>query len=372
MKRLTLLLAAAVAMVPAVMTAPASGATPRSLASGPGAPTALTKKAVATGLAYPAGFVFLPDGRIIFGERNTGSIRLLNPATKKITLLYRVSHVETNGEQGLLGLAVDPAYPSKPFVYAYATRSVRSGLFNEILRIEVQSDKGVSSSVIFKSDTTAGTYHDGGHITFGPDGKLYAVVGEGHSSGNAQDLSNNAGKVLRMTRLGKAPKDNPFSGKLIFAYGLRNSFGFTFDPQTGLLWETENGPECNDEVNLEQSGENHAWGPNETCSGQAPQNTNQDGPDPRIMPLAYFPTTIAPTGAAFCDGCGLTNADGDLFFGAYNTGEIRQVRLTQNRMGISSLFVAYRNNESILSMQAAPDGTIYFSTPTAIYQLVQG
>ena len=368
MKRIAMLVTAALAALLPAMTTPPAGAAQGSSGA---APAALVKQAVATGLNNPAGFAFLPDGRIIFGERFTGDIRLLNPATKKITLLYHVSHVVTNGEQGLLGLAADPAYPSKPFVYAYATRSLKSGLFNEILQIEVQSDKGVSSTVIFKSDTTPGTYHDGGHIAFGPDGKLYAVVGEGHFAGNAQDLSNNAGKVLRMTRLGKAPGDNPFKGKLIFAYGLRNSFGFSFDPQTGNLWETENGPECNDEINLELPGENHAWGSHETCSGQAPQNTNQDGPSPRIMPLAYFVTTIAPTGAVFCDGCGINNAQGNVFFGAYNTGEIRQVRLTQNRTGISSLFVAYRNNESILSMQDAPNGTIYFSTPTAIYRLLQ-
>jgi glucose/arabinose dehydrogenase len=366
MKRTTILFVAAAALLPALMTAPQSGAAARR------APAALTKKAIATGLDFPAGFAFLPDGRIIFGERNTGEIRLLDPATKKNTLLYQVSHVQSNGEQGLLGLAADPKYPSKPFIYAYATRALKSGLLNEILKIEVQNDKGVSSTVIFKSDTTPGDYHDGGHIAFGPDGMLYAVVGEGHIAGNAQNLNNNAGKVLRMTRNGDVPSDNPFTGKLIFAYGLRNSFGFTFDPQTGLLWETENGPECNDEINLEQSGENHAWGPSETCSGQAPQNTNQDGPSPRIMPLAYFPTTIAPTGVVFCDGCGLTNAQGNLFFGAYNTGQIREVKPTQDRRQVSSLFIAYRNDESILSMQDAPDGTIYFSTPTAIYELDQG
>src|SRR5436853_562581 len=79
----------------------------------------------------------------------------------------------------------------------------------------------------------AGAYHDGGRSMFGHDGKLYAVIGEGHSPSNAQDLTNNAGKVLRMNADGSVPSDNPFPGKLIWTYGLRNSFGFTFDPQTG-------------------------------------------------------------------------------------------------------------------------------------------
>ena len=91
---------------------------------------------------------------------------------------------------------------------------------------------------------------------------------------------------------------------------------------------------------------------------------------PRILPLGWFATTIAPTGLAFCVGCGLANAEGDLFFGAYNTGEIREVRLTQDRTDVSSMFIAYRNDQSVLSMQRAPDGALYFSTPTAIYRLI--
>src|SRR5439155_20508135 len=118
-----------------------------------------------------------PDGRIIYGIRATGDIKLYDPATQSTTLLFHVTNVVSNGEQGLLGLAVDPKWPAKPFVFAYATRDTGGGnLRNQILRIKVQADKGVSSRKIFQSDTTAGDYHDGGRITFGPDGKLYAVV----------------------------------------------------------------------------------------------------------------------------------------------------------------------------------------------------
>ena len=67
----------------------------------------------------------------------------------------------------------------------------------------------------------------------------------------------------------------------IFAFGIRNSFGFTFDPQTGSLWETENGPECNDEINLIVGGGNFGWGPSETAAGRSPGNTNNSGPTPR-------------------------------------------------------------------------------------------
>jgi glucose/arabinose dehydrogenase len=333
------------------------------------APATLKADPVKTGLANPAGFTFLPDGRILYGERSTGRVMLLNPENGNLSVFYTITKVKSNGEQGLLGLAVDPGWPKKPFVYAYATRQVKS-LQNQILKIKVADDQGISQKVIWRLDTTPGTYHDGGHIDFGPDRKLYAVVGEGHNSANAQNLDLDAGKVLRMTRNGSAPADNPFEGSRIFTYGLRNSFGFAFDPESGTLWETENGPECVDEINVEHAGENHAWGSHETCSGSDPGNTNQDGPEPRILPLRWFTPTIAPTGLAFCEGCQIAGADGDLFFGANNTGEIRQIEPTANRQDVASMSVVLDFPSAVFSMQAAPDGGVYFSTSNGIYHLV--
>ena len=368
MKRIAVLAATAVALMTAT-----SGLVPAAAgvdSAQPSAPGGLAAVAVKTGLANPAGFTFLPDGRIVYGERNTGRVMLLNPDTGNTTVIDTIPDVRSSGEQGLLGLAVDPKWPNKPFIYAYATRQVAT-LENQILKIKVADGVGVSRKTIWRLDTVAGTYHDGGHIDFGPDGKLYAVVGEGHSPSRAQDLSNDAGKVLRMNRKGKAPNDNPFEGSRIFSYGLRNSFGFAFDPQSGTLWQTENGPECNDEINVIKEGGNYAWGPNETCSGTAPQNTNQDGPQPRIMPLRWFTPTNAPTGLAFCEDCGIAASDGALFFGAANTGEIREIELTGDREGVDAMTVVYDFAGAVLSMQAAPDGGVYFSSPSAIYHLVE-
>jgi glucose/arabinose dehydrogenase len=367
MKRMVVLTAVVAALTTAMSGSMPAGATTDQPASDPAALKAVVVK---DGLANPAGFTFLPDGRILYGERNTGRVMLLNPKTGKDKLMYTVTNIRSSGEQGLLGLAVDPKWPKRPFVYAYATRQV-SSLQNQILKIKVDKDKGVSRKIIWRLDTVAGTYHDGGHIDFGPDNKLYAVVGEGHSSSRAQDLTNDAGKVLRMNRNGTPPKDNPFDDSRIFTYGLRNSFGFAFDPQSGTLWETENGPECVDEINVEEAGENHAWGSHETCSGTPPENVNQDGPEPRIMPLAWFTPTIAPTGLAFCEGCGISSAEGALFFGANNTGEIRQINLTADRKGVDSMSVVYDQSGAVLSMQRAPKGGVYFSTSNSIYHLVE-
>ena len=339
-----------------------------------GAPVEVGAVPVVTGLRWPAGFTFAPDGRIFYGERFTGRIRIYDPSTGSNHVLFTVPHVSAQGEQGLLGIALDPRFATtRPYVYAYATRTTPHGLRNQIVRIKDVAGAGTRMRVIFSSDTKAGSNHVGGRILFGPDGDLYAFVGEGHESRNAQEVATDGGKILRMDVNGHAPPDNPHPPSLIWSYGHRNSFGFAFDPLTGNLWETENGPRCNDEINLIAKAANFGWGPHERCSKppQAPLNTNEDGVIP-VLPLALFNPTIAPDGAAFCLGCDLGSASEDaLFFGMYNPPhEIRRVILTPERTGIRSITTVYTHTEGIVSMEVGPDQALYFSDSKGIFELV--
>jgi len=337
----------------------------------PGAHAAVGAQLFAGGLAFPAAFTFAPDGRVFYGERFSGDIRILSADGSTDDFFFTVPNLSTNGEQGLLGLALHPDYPATPSVYAYATRNISGTLRNQIVRITDNAGAGENMLVVFSSSTVAGDYHDGGRIEFGPDGMLYAMVGEGHSQRNAQRLGNTAGKILRMTPSGNVPNNNPLGDRLIYSYGHRNSYGFDFDPVTGRLWEDENGPECNDEINRIIPGRNYGWGRHETCSHppKSPRNTNQDGPNP-VMPRRYYSSPIAPTGLAFCDGCGLAGGDGRFFFGAWNTGDIRRMTLDGDRKNITKQTVVYGHNQGILSMETAPDGALFFSDPNGIFELV--
>ena len=356
MTRRTLVLVAVMTM--ALASQPAS-------AGGPNQGSGITAIPIVTGLAYPAAFTIAPDGRIFYGERLTGNIRVYNPVDHSNKLFGVIPGVQSQGERGLLGLALQAA--AFPIVYAYATRLVNGTPTNQILKV------AAVPTVIFTSNVPSQQIHNGGRILFGPDGDLYAVIGEAGNPSNSQDLSRHGGKILRMTATGAVPPGNPFQGNLVWSYGHRNSFGFTFDPLTGRLWETENGPECNDELNLINAGANYGWGPHESCSSPPPPpaNTNQDGPSP-TMPLAWFTPTIAPTGTAFCVGCGLPSSEGTLFFGAYNTNTITRVVLDASRTGIVSMQAVYTHPNPILSMERGPDKAIYFSDPSGIYKLVPG
>jgi glucose/arabinose dehydrogenase len=335
------------------------------------APAAISAVQVVSGRDFPAAFTFAPDGRIFYAERFTGQIRIYDPNRGTDTLFFTVTNLSKTGEQGLLGLALHPNYPNRPLVYAYATRTVPS-LQNQILAIRDGGGTGRKPRIIWALDTVAGDYHDGGRIEFGPEGALYAIVGEGHDQDNAQDLTNDAGKILRMTPNGGIPGDNPIPGSRIWAYGVRNSFGFNFDPLTDNLWETENGPTCNDEINLISKGANMGWGPHETCSTPPapPMNTNQDGPNP-VLPKWFFGSVIAPVGMAFCVGCGISSAEGAFLFGAYNDSRIRQVTLSADRLSVASVSVVYTHSSFPLSMERGTDGALYFSDATGIWRLIE-
>jgi len=342
------------------------------IAGGAGArSTAILAQPVVVGLAFPAAFTVAPDGRIFYGLRFTGEIRIFDPADSSDTHFFTISHVATTGEQGLLGLAVSPQYPTKPWVYAYATRTVSQVTKNQIVRIKPAQGGGLTMEVLF--NTGAASSHNGGRIAFGPSGQLYGVVGENGIPVQSQNLGTTLGKVIRMTASGGVPSTNPIPGNYMWAYGIRNSFGFAFDPVTGRLWETENGPECNDELNVIRKAGNYGWGASGTCSTPPapPKNTNQDGPSP-ILPRRWYTPQIAPTGAAFCSGCGLgSTSEGALFFGTFNTNQIRRVTLDASRSGVASETVVYTHPSPILSVQAAPGGTLYFSDPGGIYKLIR-
>ncbi|MEX2275073.1 MAG: PQQ-dependent sugar dehydrogenase [Actinomycetota bacterium] len=336
-----------------------------------GATAKIRSTKVKDGLNQPTAFAFAPGNRLFYVEKNTGEIRIWNRNGGGDRRFFLVRGVNGNGERGMLGIAIHPDYPDPAFVYAYVTRRVDGSMKNQIVRLENVGGRGRNLTKIFSSPASASPYHNGGKIAFGPDGMLYAVVGDGHDARRAQQLGDDRGKILRMTPNGGVPNDNPLGNRRAYAYGIRNSFGFAFDPDGGNLWETENGPECNDELNRIVAGRNFGWGPNETCAGNAPRNTNQDGPDP-VLPKRWYNPTIGPTGIAFCDGCGLGAAsEGAAFFGAVNTGQVRRVVMSADRRDVRDQAIVYNHPSSVLSVEAAPSGVVYFSDFNAIYKLVR-
>jgi glucose/arabinose dehydrogenase len=337
----------------------------------------------AVSLCLPTAFAFGPRGeQLFYTEKDTGQVRVRILRTAKDTVWTIIPNVATEGSQGLLGLALDPSWrqgPEHRWVYAYYTdEGVEDPNTpgedapdrNVIVRMRKSGSGLVTETLLVIPD--AEVPHNGGVLRFGPDRKLYAVVGDGTVEARAQDPADPAGKMLRINKDGSIPASNPFPGSPVFSFGHRNSFGFTFDPRTGHLWQTENGPECNDEVNLVVEGGNYAWGPNQDCGSlEPPLDTNQDGPSPRRLPEWLYRNTLALTGATFCDQCGL-GRNGDLLVGAHGGGgTIRALNLTRGRRGVTGQQIVFDPLRGVLAMETGPGHRAFFSDETGIWVLVR-
>ena len=328
----------------------------------------LQLQSVISGLNFPVGMALAPDGRVFFNERLTGKIRIINQQWQLVPTQFCQLTITTTGEQGLLGLALDPNFATNKFVYVY--HSASNPLRNRVVRY-TESSGSCTNETIILDNLPASTNHNGGIIQFGLDGKLYVVIGDAENTANAQSLTTLAGKILRVNPDGSAPSDNPFilnpdvNAKKVFSLGHRNSYGFTFHGHTGHLWESENGPSDSDEINRSVAGGNYGW---PTVRGIA------GNPSFRDPILAYTPT-IAPTGIIAIPENSLTYPvayRNNLLFVDFNGGKIRRVVLSGadlTQLGISS--IAYNGgNGNLLSLMLGADGFVYVSNTNAIFKVI--
>ena len=179
----------------------------------------ITARVVVSHVDQSDAFTFAPDGRIFIAEHASGHIDIFDPVSGVLSLFATVPNVFIDGDAGLMGIVLHPRYPTQPFVYVFATRTVSGTPREQILRFTDTGGTGTSPRVIFTGNTVANGFHQGGRILFGPDGMLYAIDGDRDDPANAQNPSTDSGKVLRMTALGRVPPDNPFPGSLVWTYG---------------------------------------------------------------------------------------------------------------------------------------------------------
>ena len=226
----------------------------------------------------PTAMGFAPDGRLFVCLQN-GQLRVIKNGALLATPFVALS-VNSSGERGLLGVTFDPNFASNQFVYVYYTTN-SAPIHNRISRFTANGDVAAANSEVVVMDLdnlSSATNHNGGAIHFGPDGKLYAVVGENANPANAQSFSNRLGKVLRINPDGTIPTDNPFfntatgDNRSIWALGLRNPFTFGFQPGTGRMFINDVGQSTWEEIDDGIAGSNYGW-PN--CEGScSPANAN--------------------------------------------------------------------------------------------------
>ena len=220
---------------------------------------------VTNGLANPTAMAFAPDGRIFVAEQ-AGKLRVIKNNTLLPTAFVQLS-VNSSGERGLIGIALDPDFSTNNYLYLYYTVPT-APIHNRISRFTANGDVvlAASESIVLELDPlSAATNHNGGAMHFGKDGKLYVAIGENANSANAQNLDTYHGKILRINKDGSVPDGNPYptgseQRRRVWAHGLRNPYTFSVHPESGRILVNDVGQVTWEEINdATTGGKNFGW-----------------------------------------------------------------------------------------------------------------
>ncbi|KMK76714.1 hypothetical protein AB990_15210 [Alkalihalobacillus pseudalcaliphilus] len=208
------------------------------------------------------------NGVFYITERD-GSVTVIDDGEEQRYDVQLEDELYTEGEAGLLGLALDPQFEDNQQAYMYYTYAVGDDIFNKVVVSTYQDDEQVWVEEETLLDEIPGLMiHNGGRIKIGPDDHLYVTTGDADSlygqSGEtdgaiiAQDLDSLAGKILRLELDGSIPEDNPFNDSYVYSYGHRNPQGITWT-EDGDMYSSEHGPTAHDEINAIEAGANYGW-----------------------------------------------------------------------------------------------------------------
>jgi glucose/arabinose dehydrogenase len=327
----------------------------------------LRVETVASNLEVVWSIVFAPDGRIFLTER-PGRVRLIENGKLRNAPFFVVAQVEPSGESGLMGMTLHPDYAANRFVYlAYAYRDGNGEQRVRVARYRETGETFTDAKTIIEN-IPAARYHAGTRLRFGPaDGKLYITTGDATNQSEAQRLGTLAGKTLRLNDDGSIPADNPFVNQKdarpeIWSYGHRNAQGMDFQPETGLMFQTEHGPSLidgvslfkrsgGDEVNIVEKGKNYGW-------AKISHRMRREGME---TPLVEYSPAIAPASGMFYRGSLFPAFKGNFFIGALKGQAIIRLVLDGRRI-VSQDKLLEKQFGRIRDVAEAPDGSIYFST----------
>jgi glucose/arabinose dehydrogenase len=339
--------------------------------------TKIRVSVVTKGLSHPWSLAFLPNGDALITER-PGRLRILrNGALVKEPV------------QGISGLSIDllfdvalhPNYASNNLVYLtyikkgtrpdgsngyWATTALARGRFDGTNLNDVKD--------VFVADAWEPLNGgDGSRVVFGPDGKMYFASSHRRNPDTPQDLNSDTGKILRLNDDGSIPRDNPFVGQAgrkpeIYSYGHRTVLGLTFKPGSDQLWETENGPQGGDEVNIIRPGRNYGW-PVVTYGRDYDGKKASKTPwrDDMEPPEIFWVPSITASGIAFYNGDKIPAWKGNLFVGAMTmgrlpgTGHLHRVVFNENGEQRREMLLTDLH-QRIRDVRQGPDELLYLLT----------
>ncbi len=336
--------------------------------------TGLDIRTVASGLSYPWGLAFLPDGRMLVTEKSPPALRVIGRDGHVSDPVQGLPQAFGRDQGGLLDVAVAPDFSASGLIYwSYAERradgtgtAVARGRLIDRPKARVETVQ----SVFREMPSVDSTKHYGGRLVFAPDGKLFITLGERsvlEGRRQAQDLGSDLGKIVRVNPDGSAPAGNPFVGQAgarpeIWSYGHRNVEGAALDAQ-GRLWEVEMGPRGGDEINRVEKGRDYGWPTityGEEYSGEPVGRgiTQMEGME---QPVYYWDPVISPSGMTIYAGDLFPEWRGNVFIGGLSSRALVRLVLDGDRV-VGEERLLTNLGSRIRNVVQGPDGALYLLT----------
>ncbi len=323
---------------------------------------------LAAGLGVVWSMIFINDAEILFTER-AGKVGILNINTKSINYIKNVANVISRGQGGLLDVAINKKYKPANWIYFTYVKEVNNKGATTLARAKLKNNElyAWQDLIVTKSETNTAV-HFGSRITFDNKGHLFFTIGDRGVRENAQDLTNHAGKVLRLNLDGSIPYDNPFVNNKnalaeIYSYGHRNPQGIFYDKDDAKLFAIEHGPRGGDEINLISAGRNYGWpiisyGKEYWADISIGEGYEKEGME---NPIKQYTPSIAPSSLIVYSGKKFKNWKGNILAGALKLRHINRIEI-KNNIVVKEERLLKNLSERIRSLVEDKDGYIYFST----------
>lgn len=334
------------------------------------------------GLSRPWALAFFPNGDILITER-AGRIRIVRAGVLDPQEITGVPPVLHHRAFGLMDIALHPRYAENHLVYFtyskpkagetdVAAATLARGRYDGGHALSDVQDLFVSNEWTDQASMS--------RMVFGRDGKIYMAIGITHPGKfghpqDAQDPSSHGGKVLRLNEDGSVPSDNPFVGRQgykpeIYAFGIRNALALIVHPQTGEIWDTENGPFGGDEINIIQAGKNYGWPVVSYGRSYTGERTGGTGPtlaEPCAagmeQPFLFWNPSIAAAGMVIYTGERFPHWKGHIFVGALRGNQLQRVTIDASGLPQRPWEPMLTElKQRIREVRQGPDGLLYLLT----------
>jgi aldose sugar dehydrogenase len=329
-------------------------------------------KLLSSDLKNPWGIAALPDGRFLITQKG-GTMRIATTNGQLSGEITGLPAVNSAGQGGLLGLTLDPQFESNRMVY-WAFSEPQPENHTAVAKGKLSADEKTieNATVIYRAlPAHNSNLHYGGRVVFDKTGNLMVSTGERsdlETRPKAQDLTAALGKVLRITKDGKAAPGNPFAGRSdalpeIYSYGHRNVQGIAFNPQTGDLWECEFGPLGGDEVNRIQLGHNYGW-PTITYGLEYTGQKVGEGIQQKEgleQPVYYWDPVLSPSGMCFYTGDNMSEWKNNLFICGLSSQHIARLVIKDNKVVGEEMLLA-DEKQRFRDITQGKDGLLYAVT----------